>query len=453
MGSALRILSEFVADLQGENIPEQVMTDASQRVMDNISAALAAAGNPLVHSILESYRQANGSAASASVWGHSGKYPLTTAVFINTLMCHALELDDVHAKSKSHIGTTVIPAAWAMGEWLNASGRDMLTAVVAGYEVESRIAMSFGVKEHRKQGWHVTSTAGVFGAAAACGKLLGFDTDTMVYCLGLAGAQSFGNWAFLSGDCNCKALNPARASVCGCEAALLAKAGMRGPEHILTAADGGLYAAMTSRAYPEYLTAGLGQVWEIANVDSKLYPCCRSTHCAIDGIIELARREHIRPDDVSAIRIDTYLIGKQQCATSESSLHPSNSAEAKFSMPYCVAAALKKGNVSLESFGPEDISDPDTLALMEKVEVNADEEFTRAYPEHWGCRVTVESQEGTVHQVVVPDASGSIYCPLSEQQARGKARLLTERVFPHDADRLINALADIGHAKSIPALN
>ncbi len=113
------------------------------------------------------------------------------------MMGHTLELDDVHTNSKTHIGTVVVPAAWSMAQHLGSTGEELLVAVLCGYEAMSRIGMAFGVSAHRNKGWHVTATAGTFGAAAACAKLLKLDEEHTVWALGLAGDQSFGTWAFL----------------------------------------------------------------------------------------------------------------------------------------------------------------------------------------------------------------------------------------------------------------
>lgn len=198
MTSSLRNLARFAAELTPEKTPAEVRTTAAMRILDTVSAGIGAAVNPQIKNVCAAYSPLCGCKAgvlsdcdaSAPVWGQGLQAPLFTAVFLNGLQGHTLELDDVHTKSKSHIGTVVIPAAWSCAAMLGSSGEELITAVIAGYEVTARIAMAFGIKEHRKLGWHSTATAGVFGAAAACGRLLGLDEERMVYALGLAGAQS-----------------------------------------------------------------------------------------------------------------------------------------------------------------------------------------------------------------------------------------------------------------------
>ena len=452
MESSLRLLAGFAAGLRAENIPQNILSAAAERVLDNISVAVAASGDELVRSITNKYLALAGDKPAARIWGSGHKAPVLTAVFLNALMCHLLESDDVHTKSKAHIGATVVPAAWSLAEALGRSGKELLTAVIAGYEVESRIAMAFGVKEHRKLGWHVTATAGVFGAAAACGRLLELDEEHMVSCLGLAGSQSFGSWAFLGDGTNSKSLNPARAAASGCEAAILASAGMTGPEHILDAEDGGLLRMMTDHAYYECLTAGLGEVWEICDIDNKTYPCCRSTHCAIDSALALREREQIDPAAIEQIVISTYQIGKQQCATSPACLEPHNSVEAKFSAPYCVAAALIKGKVSLDEFEETIIETPEIQELLKKVKVGEEERFTQAYPNHWGCHTEVFCRDGKRYENEIRDASGSIYNPLTKDQSRSKAVNMLSRAYPDRAEATVEKLLCLDELSLLPEL-
>lgn len=443
-------LAAFIMNLKAPDIPFRVMRMAEERALDNISVGIAASDDPLIQRISQLYGNLSGDGQMAAVWGQKRKVPLLTAIFLNALMCHLLESDDVHTKSKAHIGAAVIPAAWALAETTDCSGEDFLTAIIAGYEIEARIAMAFDVKAHRKLGWHVTATAGVFGAAAACGKLLGLDADKMVSCLGLAGAQSFGTWAFLAEGTNSKILNPARAAVNGCEAAILASAGMNGPAHILDAQDGGLFHLMTSCPHPEVIFEGLGTEWEICNVDNKVYPCCRSTHCAIDS--GLLIREQVNCDCIERIVIETYLIGKQQCATTEASLNPMNSVEAKFSTPYCVAAAIVRGKVTFEEFEPEVIADKRIRKLMRNIEVRASDHFTAEYPEHWGCRSTVYCKDGSCMEFNIPDALGSIYKPLTKEQAKEKAVSMMSKTLTGNAVRAANDLLGLQKLVRLPSL-
>lgn len=453
MDQYVRNLARFTVDLQPENIPENVRDTTVSRILDTVSAGIGASRNPQVRRVAAAYRDLAGEGRDAPLWAHGLWMPVFTAAFLNALQSHTLELDDVHTKSKAHIGTVVIPAAWSCGAALGKSGMEILTAAAAGYEVTARVAMAFGVKEHRGAGWHSTATAGVFGAAAACGKLLGLDEEAMTSALGLAGAQSFGTWAFLPDGASCKVLNPARAAQSGCEAAFLAKAGMTGPDHVLTSEDGGLLRMMSGKPVPEYLNAGLGEIWEILAMDNKPYPCCRSTHCAIDAALAIREREGLQGEDAARVTVDTYLIGMRQCGLSPASLEPHTPPQAKFSTPYCVAAALLRGRVGLPEFEPEAINGGAVQDLLKRVEIRADEAFTAQYPRHWGCRVTLFHRDGRVFTETVPDASGSVDCPLTPAQARAKAVGLMAPVLGRErAETLARELSALETLDTLPDL-
>ena len=453
MTSILRTLARFAVNLHAGEMPKEVRREAALKIMDTVAAGIGAARYDQIARVTREYQGLMGAAEAAPVWGQGFSAPLFTAVFLNGMQGHTLELDDVHTASKCHIGTVVTPAAWSVAAMLNSSGEELMTAVTAGYEVAARIAMAFGIKAHRKPGWHSTATAGVFGAACACGKLLGFDEDTMVNALGLAGAQSFGTWAFLADGASCKVLNPARAAQSGCEAAFLAKAGMTGPEHVLTSEDGGLFHMMSTAAVPEYATAGLGEVWEITRMDNKPYPCCRSTHCGIDAAIALRENSGIRAEDIESAVVETYLIGLQQCGASEASKEPHNGPQARFSTPYCVARAFLDGKVGLQTFTDAVINAPEAQELLKRVEIRENGRFTEAYPGKWGCLLTVRCKDGSTYSQEIPSASGSIDNPLTSAQARAKSVGLMESVIGREAaEELCDQLLQIGELERLPDL-
>ena len=447
----LQELSKFVSTLRWEDIPREVRESIRLHVLDNMSAAVGAVSESQIRAVAEG-RLKRGEIQQVSLWGRKQKASLSTAVFLNAMMGHTLELDDVHVKSKTHIGTVVIPAAWGVADYLGKSGRDFLTAVVCGYETMSRIGMAFDVSEHRNRGWHVTATAGTFGAAAAAASLLGMTEEQTEYALGLAGAQSFGTWAFLGDGASCKVLNPARAAQSGVEAAFLAKEGMTGPRHILTASDGGLLNAMSNGGKIQEVSEGLGKIWECCSVDTKPYPACRSTHCAIDGTLQLQCRYSIDYEQVQKISVYTYQVGYKQCGLTQTSRMPETVVNAKFSTPYGVACALVDGEVTLKQFTKEQIERPEIRKLLPKIAVEPAEEFTSAYPKHWGCRVEIETKCGEIYHVTVPDASGSVYNPLTEEQTRVKAMGLM-RIGTNEPQRWVEELLKLPEAEKMPDLS
>ena len=460
--SELRKLAEFIHDLTWEALPEEVRNTVPLRVLDLVSVAVGAVHDPLVEQAREALSSLFGSEnGKAKIWGENGNYPPVPAALINAMHAHTLELDDVHTASKTHGSASLIPAAWACAQALGKSGKEFLLAVVCGYETVNRVGMAFGVSSHRNRGWHATATCGVFGCAAACAKLLNLDTDQIVSALGMAGTQSSGVWAFLGEGSNCKVLHTARAAADGMEAAFLAKAGMTGPEHIFEAKDGGLLTAMSDGGDLKKLSAGLGTVYEILNMDMKPYPCCRSAHGVIDAAFEIRKELLKKADlertslekqiaDIRQVQIETYLVGYKQCAVSEGCLNPKTTLDAKFSTPYAAAAALLYGKISMKEFELEVVEGTEIQRLLHKVHVEPADEFTKQYPKHWGCRMKVLQQDGTGYEKEIRDPSGSIARPLTTKQAMKKAEEFLHESYPGEEQVKIREILNLEEKETLP---
>lgn len=450
--SELRKLAEYVADLRLEDIPKEAVSAAKFCILDSIGAAVGAAENEEIRKAVKEILVFAGENLehSSSVWGQQCKTSVFQAVFLNGLMGNALDIDDVHTGSRTHIGSVVLPAAWSLAEAMGATGRELLEAVIAGYETMARIGKGFGINSHRSRGWHATGTAGTFGAAAACAKLLKLDKEKTLSAFGMAGTQSSGLWAFLEDGASSKLLHPARAAANGLTAAFMAKAGMTGPEHILDAKDGGLYKA-TSYSYSlEAVSGDLGEKYEIMHVDVRPYPCSRSTHCTIDAALKIKRTGKVPVADIQSIRVDTYEAAVKQCGSPK---YPEKAVEAKFSIPYCVASALLDGEVGLEQFTPDKMANAARRYVAEKVTVSSSAEFTQSYPARLSCSLTVILKDGTSIMEKISDASGSVKNPLSLEQAKEKFILLTSSILGKEhATILMNSILDAENIAEIPAL-
>ena len=201
--------------------------------------------------------------------------------------------------------------------------------------------------------------------------------------------------------------------------------------------------------------AGLGKVWEILNMDVKPYPCCRSVHCIIDAMFrirEQMEKEGLEISQVKEIRVATYQVGYQQCAVSRGCLEPQSGMDAKFSAPYGAAAALLFGKVTREEFEPEVVANPQLRALMEKISVEPDEELTKEYPAHWGCRVWAEFTDGKKMEVRVQDPSGSSKNPLSKKQLEDKAKSLIRAAFPGREGEIAQVLETMAEQENMPEI-
>lgn len=459
-------LAEFAAGLSWDKMPSEVRQAAVYRTLDLISAAMGAVGDPLVEEMKQALLALDpqNRTQGVTLWGQplERKWAVTDGAMLNAMLAHTLELDDVHPASKTHISASMIPAAWCLGRMLGSSGKDFLTAIVAGYEVAHRVGMALGVAAHRKRGWHATATCGTFGVATACARLLGLDAEGTASALGLAGSQTTGVWAFLGDGTNSKVLNPGQAAMTGLRCTYLARYGMQGPVHVLEAEDGGLLNAMSDGGHLEKLTEGLGTTWEILNMDMKPYPCCRSAHAGIDGALSLRKAilgEGMLPlanaaqrilDSVVSLEAETYKIGYQQCAVSDGCLHPQNPLDAKFSLPFTLAGALLLGQVDQSLFTPEKVADPAIQTMLGRIRVREAADLTAAYPGHWSCRVKVQLKDGRVLEQFIQDPTGSYRKPLSEEAALQKAEGLLANVYPHQAAQVARKLLNLPEAEKLP---
>lgn len=451
----LKHLAEFSSALKLENVPEGAVGAARLCVLDTIGSALGAAREEEIRSLVRESLQWTGRGCSAggktaSVWGQGCETNLFGALLLNGMMGHALELDDVHTKSKTHVGVVVVTAAWCLAEALQKDGRAFLQSVVAGYEVMARVAMGVGVTSHRKKGWHATGTMGAFGAAAAAANLLNLDAEQTLSAFGMAGTQACGLWAFLEEGSSCKKLHPARAAVNGVTAAILARASMTGPGHILDAADGGLYAAVSDESDLSLVDGNLGKVYEIENMDKKLYPCCRSTHPAIDAALWIRTEHGVSAENIESVLVETYQVGVLQCGFEQ---YPVNGVEAKFSTRYACAAAFVYGGVGQEQFAPEALRNPAVRRIADVTRVVEDPLFSGRYPGRWGCRMTVCLQNGTKFVKQIDDMSGSSADPLTEEQERAKFRFLAHSAMDAErTERLMEHILSIETQSALPEL-
>lgn len=452
MGEELRALARFVGELRLETVPDDVVRAARFCVLDTLGSALGATRSREIQAItaeLEDWSGVGKNHRLASAWGQGTRTSLNNAVLVNGMLSHELELDDVHTASKSHVGAVVVPAAWTVADAMDLGGKELLEAVIAGYEVMGRVGRAMDVASNRKRGWHTTGVIGTFGAAAAAAKLWGLTEQETVNTFGIAGTQSSGLWAFLAEGTTCKKLHPARAALNGVTACLLVKSGMTGAEHILDAADGGLYQAVSDRYDMARLVEGLGEGYEIMKVDKKPYPCCRTTHHAIDGALQL-REEGVLPEQIASVLVETYEVGVLQCGFPE---YPRSPVEAKFSIPFTCAAAFVRGHVGLSEFSAEVLEDPQVQRIAQVTIVREAPLFSQRYPSRWGSCVTVTLTDGTTWVCQVDDMSGSVAKPLTARQEEEKFRSLAQVWDSSCVEELLGTVMHLEQQERLPDLS
>jgi 2-methylcitrate dehydratase PrpD len=424
--SVTRTLADFVVNTRYENLPKEVIEHAKVCILDWLGAALAGSlENParIITSIIEKI----GGKEQSTIIGTHVKTSCINAALANGIFGHAVELDDIHEEAIIHPAAPVLPAALAVAEYTNASGQDFITSIVIGYEVEIRIGMAINPSHY--QFWHTTGTCGTFGATAATGKILGLKSEEMVHALGIAGTQAAG-LIEVFGTMS-KPLNPGRAAADGVWAALLAQKGFTSSRTILEAEKG--YCRATAKECDlNKIIEDLGKKFEIVNNIFKIHASCGHTHGAIDAILLLSEKYSIKPEDVDRIVVGTYPIAVDVVGKN---YEPKTASEAKFSLPYCLAAALIYGKVGLTEFSEEKLSDPKIRKLLKKVIVMVDPECINA---RLGCaKVTLYTIDGKAFSCRVDSPKGYPKNPLTKAELERKFMDLASLVLPEERVRRI----------------
>lgn len=407
-------LAAFAAGLRFEAIPDAVIRKAEDLLVDWFASAVAGHDARPVMSIVR-FAEAMGTVDGPSeVIVTRARTSPYLAAMANAAASHVAEQDDVHNASVFHPATVAFPAAVATAQALGASGKQMLAAAVAGYEVGIRVGEFLG-RSHYKV-FHTTGTAGTLAAAAATGNLLGLDPLQMRHAFGSAGTQSAGLWEFLRTGADSKQLHTAHAAAAGLMAAYLAKDGFTGADRIFDGPQG-MAAGMSSDADPARLAAGLGTRWATAETSFKYHASCRHTHPAADALLHVMQSHDLSAKDIARVvtRVHQGAIDVLGPVVDPATVHQS-----KFSMGTVLALAARYGHAGLTEFD-QHYRDDATRQLCERVEMVLDEEVDRAYPQRWIGKVTVHTTDGRVLEGRVDEPKGDPGNTLSRDEITAKA--------------------------------
>ena len=435
-------LAEFVAGLHCDAIPVETRQAVRRAFLDTLGCGLFGADFEWSR-IVNAYVRDQQGPPEATLWRNAFRGPAANVALGLGTMIHSFDFDDYH-NAKIHPGAAVVPAAFALAEGRGASGRDLLTALVAGYEVMTRVSQGTGPGSSRMRGWHLTGTTGAFGAAAAAASLRRLDADQTASALGLAGTQSAGLWAFTADGSQSKRLHPGRAAQSGLLAADLAARGYPGPVQILEAADGGFCRATSDDSDLGRIVAGLGERFVAGEVTIKPYACCGSLHSAIDAVREILSRQPVRSDQIERIVCHHSRVVLQQCGFD---YQPLSILQAQMSAQYALAVTALDGQALVDQFSADRIGCPDVLDLAHRVEFAVDPEIDRVYPDVFAGRVEIILRDGRRFDSRVDYPRGSVENPIPDDDLLAKFHALADRAIGHDrANRvvdLVNRLEDL----------
>jgi 2-methylcitrate dehydratase PrpD len=379
---AARELGRFVARTRYEDLPADVVAKAKRHILDTLGAALVGATSEeakYTHAALVA-TEAKG---PSPLWGTNLAFSPRSAALANGIAAHAFELDDTGGCD--HSGAVVLPAALAAIDACGrpVSGRELLTAVVLGYDLGRRILEGFGgYKPHNEAGWHSTGTCGTFGASAAAASILGLEESECTSAIGLAGSFSSGVWAFIHDGAMAKRVHAGRASEGGLLAAILSAKGVTGPARIFDEVWGGFLKTFAHQPTDaEALTRDLGQTWRISRTAIKPYASCRDTHAAVDAVGRVLERHRLASKDVVGIRVraNSFLAGMVGGRRIDTL------AAAQMSLPYAVSARIVFGAAGLPSYSADRRSHPALLAMLDRVVVEIDETVASSHTSSVTC--------------------------------------------------------------------
>ena len=453
-----RGMAEFVANLRFEDIPADVRQRIKLLMLDSLGCALY--GAKLEWSrILQQRLGELDTTRMCAVWGTKQRISAPHAALINGTQVQGFELDDVHRQGMLHVGSVVLPALIAVTEFNKGlSGREFLTAAVAGYEIGPRVGICMG-PEHLEQGFHTGATFGVFSAAAGSARGLKLDAAKTVHALGIAGTQAAGLMAAQFGAM-VKRMHSGRSSQSGLYGALLAEAGFTGIINVFESEYGGFcttFSRSTDRFKIEELTAGFGSVWQTMGIALKFYSCVASNHTTLDALRLMQEKHPFGANDVEKIIVH---------CTQATAVHagwkyqPQGLTSAQLNLPYCVATLLLDGDVFVDQFDEARVADPARMALAEKVDVREDPAYTaQGSKSRHLVRVEVHLKGGKKMERIVAAGRGNEHNFASEADVVAKFEKLAIHALPQaqvgelrDALLDIEKLADAGRIAELLAL-
>jgi len=419
-----RTLARYIVNARSEDVPKDVKREAVRSIVNWLGCTVGSCRHEAVDNALAAITPFSGP-AQASVLGREEKVDILHASLLNGISSHVFDFDDTHLKTIIHPGGPVASALFALAEYMPVSGAELLHAFILGVEAECRIGNAV-CPEHYEAGWHITGTAGVFGSAAASGRLLKIDEQQMTWALGIAGTQSAGLREMFGS--HCKSFHPGRAAQNGLASALLAQKNFTSSNQVIEAKRGFANVMSTRHSYDE-ITEGLGKTFEVSLNTYKPFACGIVIHPSIDGCIQLKKEHGLSGAEVEKVELTVphlvlELTGKRT---------PQVGLEGKFSVFHSCAVALLFGAAGEKQYSDAMVRDPKVIALRDRVQPTIDDKLRDDE-----CHVRLTLKDGRVLTKHVEHAIGSLERPMSDQDLEAKFHVLVDDVLGEEhASRLL----------------
>ena len=423
--SATSTLAEYVATLKYESLPSEVVSAVKQCVLDFLGVAYAGSleePSRIMRETCHTLMAGSGCRLLTSGFPEAG---LLEAAMCNAAFGHALDMDDVHNGSIIHLAAVTIPAGLALGQTRGGTGRAFVTAVAAGYEVGARIGLAVNPSSYFF--WHTTATVGHFAATAVCANLMALTPSQTIHAFGSAGTQSAGLWEFLADGAMSKFLHCGKACMDGVIAAELAGNGYTAASRILEGEKGFIRAVAPSPNF-DALTEDLDTPRRILENSFKPYPCCKHTHPAIYGVLRIREETGVPFEEVDRMIIRVYDVAENLVGNPD----PQTSYGCKFSLPYCVSAALFFGDVAPKHFSEAYFRNSQLRAMLGRVQVIRDAEMEtlfRENPNRWTQEVEIRTRAGQSFVKRIDFPKGDPENPMTFPETIDKFNSLTSEVL------------------------
>ena len=452
--SESRQLADFCANLRYQDIPAEVVERVLDLLLDWFGSCLAGSSAPQTAAIAE-FARLMGPATGTSTIVTDPHADLTRtspmfAAMVNAAASHVVEQDDLHNRSVFHPATVVFPPLLAVAEADSSiSGKDMITAAVAGYEAGIRVGEFLGRSHYRI--FHTTATAGTIAAAMAVANLLKLSPRQTLHALGSAGTQAAGLWEFLRDAADSKQLHTAKAASDGLLAAYTAKSGLTGASCILEG-EKGLGAGMMAEGNLNALVASLGSRWAVLETSFKFHSSCRHTHPAADAMLAICQTHKPDLKQIRGVTVYVYQAAKDVLGAV---IDPLTIHQSKFSMGFVLSLIAQHGCAGVSEFTEQALSDKSIKALHDKVSMIVDEKIESLYPVSWCARVEVEMQSGEKLIETVTTPRGDPGNMLSRPELEDKAQRLVAHFnicSPKSMCHIIDAVWELPDTASVRSI-
>jgi 2-methylcitrate dehydratase PrpD len=419
MTAITRRLAEFAAGISTDAMTPDIIERTVLLVMDSVGIALRARHDAeSTPALVKGAMKLGLDGGNSVAIGDQRGFTPAGAALINGTLAHSLDFDDTHARSSLHASAPIVPAALAAAEMTGAGGEELIPAIIAGYEIQIRLSLALGPTAHYDRGFHPTATCGVFGAAAAAGRLFCLDPEQMERAFGIALSQSAGSMQFLADGAWTKRFHVGHAAMCGLMAATFAGEGFKGPGNAFEG-RAGFFHAYAPDAQPEKAVEDLGERWETMAIAVKPYPSCRYGHAALDALIDLRAEHGIKPDEIVAVEVGLPATGWKIIGDPvENKQNPESVVEGQFSMAFCAAVALLEGGLAWDDYATH-LGDNKTLELCRKIIAMPDPKAEAEFPENLSAAVRVRTKRGDFEAfVVVPKGEPGNFLTKGELRAK-----------------------------------